>query len=189
MAAGASKQGEGGSPAADASNQQVQAVAVATKSKSGTGGVPNLQAAAEIQSAEASAPPQNREAGCRPILVELFSGCCSLSQAAQACGWEVVPIDWAGSEHKPRIHRVDMDLTASRAESVVFGLLAKPNVRHIHLGLPCGTGSRAREIPIRAEDLARGVPEVRPLRTDEEPLWVALTLSPGRRRGWHQPMR
>ena len=27
-----------------------------------------------------------------------------------------------------------------------------------------------QEIPIKAEDLARGVPEVRPLRTDEEPL-------------------
>ena len=114
--------------------------------------------------------PQLTKANNKPIMVELFAGSCVLSKVAQAAGWEVVPIDWAGSEHKPQMHRIEMDLTSSKAESVLFGMLARPNVRHIHIGLPCGTGSRAREIPIRAVDRERGVPEVRPLRTDEEPM-------------------
>lgn len=45
-----------------------------------------------------------------------------------------------------------------------------PNLAAVHLGLPCGTSSRARERPISSTLKAQGVPQPPPLRSAQYPL-------------------
>ena len=100
-------------------------VASANTSQKGTGEVMSIQAKADRQLELAKPALVLAAQSGQPILVDMFAGTCSLSKAAQAAGWEVVPVDWAGSEHKPLIHRIDMDLTTSKAEAALFQILAR----------------------------------------------------------------
>eukprot|EP00435_Cladocopium_sp_Y103_P066873 s464_g29.t1 len=52
----------------------------------------------------------------------------------------------------------------------MWDILRQPGVKAVHLGLPCGTSSRAREVPIPRELRKAGVPEPPPLRSAEFPL-------------------
>ena len=103
-----------------------------------------------------------------PIFLELFAGRASFSRAMIQSGFEVVSVD-----HKvghPFAPIVSLDLTTESGRQILQKLLHHPRLFAIHLGLPCGTASRAREKPIPEELRAKGVPSPPQLRSAEFPL-------------------
>ena len=83
-------------------------------------------------------------------------------------GFEVISVD-----HKvghPFAPIVSLDLTTDTGRQILFRLLQHPRLFAIHMGLPCGTASRAREKPIPQELQEQGVPSPPQLRSAENPL-------------------
>lgn len=83
-------------------------------------------------------------------------------------GFEVISVD-----HKvghPFAPIVSLDLTTESGKQILFRVLQHPRLMAIHMGLPCGTASRARERPIPQELRERGVPNPPQLRSAEHPL-------------------
>ena len=64
---------------------------------------------------------------------------------------------------------VSLDLTLDGAQDILWTILSAPNLVGVHLGLPCGTASRARDRPISKALRAQGVPSPPPLRSAEFP--------------------
>lgn len=67
---------------------------------------------------------------------------------------------------------VQLDLTTDSGVAILWDILRAPNLFAIHMGLPCGTSSRARERPIAKELREQGVPQPPPLRSALYPLGV-----------------
>ena len=83
-------------------------------------------------------------------------------------GFEVISVD-----HKvghPFAPIVSLDLTTDTGRQILLRLLQHPRLFAIHMGLPCGTASRAREKPIPQELQEQGVPSPPQLRSAENPL-------------------
>ena len=83
-------------------------------------------------------------------------------------GFEVISVD-----HKvghPFAPIVSLDLTTDTGRQILSRLLQHPRLFAIHMGLPCGTASRAREKPIPQELKEQGVPSPPQLRSAENPL-------------------
>ena len=60
-----------------------------------------------------------------------------------------------------------LDLTTTDHQKVLFECLCKANVGSLHIAPPCGTASRAREIPMNESS---AMPRPKPLRSAED-LW------------------
>ena len=78
-----------------------------------------------------------------PLIVEVFAGRGSLSRAFTQAGFSVLSIDHDGS--KAVVPMVTLDLTTSSGQAILWDILQSPNLLGIHLGLPCGTASLARQ--------------------------------------------
>ena len=78
-------------------------------------------------------------------------------------------VDWSGNRHQPTVPIVRADLTTLEGQSLVWKLITDEKVAYVHMGPPCGTFTRAREIPVAQWKLALGAPAPKPLRTTEEP--------------------
>jgi len=103
-----------------------------------------------------------------PLFVELFAGKGALSKAALQAGLRVVSIDHEVVQ--PFAPMVVLDLTTESGTRILWDVLRSPGLEAVHLGLPCGTSSRARERPIPAAMRNAGVPEPPPLRSAHHPL-------------------
>ena len=103
-----------------------------------------------------------------PLFVELFAGRGALSKAALQAGLRVVSIDHEVVQ--PFAPMVVLDLTTESGTRILWDVLRSPGLEAVHLGLPCGTSSRARERPILAAMRNAGVPEPPPLRSADRPL-------------------
>ena len=79
-------------------------------------------------------------------------------------------VDWKGNKHKPRVPTALYDLTEEPDQSAMGKELTDRRSFFVWFAPPCGTFSRAREIPVPKWLLAQGAPEVRPLRDKEYPL-------------------
>ena len=100
--------------------------------------------------------------------MEIFAGRGAFSKAAIQAGLRVVSVDHEVVQ--PFAPIVTLDLTTKSGVQILWAILDSPGLAAVHLGLPCGTSSRARELPLpRALRLA-GVPEPPPLRSAEHPL-------------------
>ena len=98
----------------------------------------------------------------QPRFIEVCCGSAGLSSAFIAAGVPALGIDWGGNQHKPKAPWIVLDLSTPNGLTSLLALLeANTAVQAVWLGLPCGTASRAREIP------GPGMP--RPLRTTSEP--------------------
>ena len=75
---------------------------------------------------------------------------------------------------------VPLDLSSQSGVKILWNILSSPGLVAIHLGLPCGTSSRARERPLPMALKLAGVPEPPPLRSEQYPLGLP-GLAP-----WHQ---
>ena len=98
----------------------------------------------------------------RPVFIELCSGCARLSFFCRAAGCHSVPIDHTRNTHKNLMPTIILDLSIQAQSQIVVDLLRSGNVALLHAGVPCGTCSRAREIPLR-----NGRPGPPPLRSQQ----------------------
>ena len=105
-----------------------------------------------------------------PLFVELFAGCARLSRFCQAAGFRVLPVDAPWNPHKPEHPVLVLDLTEPACQQQLLARLLEEAPFAVHVALPCGTGSRARERPISKKARLQGAPEPRPLRDAEHVL-------------------
>ena len=103
-----------------------------------------------------------------PLFVEIFAGRGSLSRAFSQAGFSVLSIDHDGS--KALVPMITLDLTTSSGQAILWDILQSRNLLGIHLGLPCGTASLARERPVPEALRAQGAPNPPPLRSAMFPL-------------------
>ena len=126
-----------------------------------------------------SLPPQGPSlaaapsSGQTPLLLEVCAGSAVLSKCAASSGWTVLPVDHAGCRFVPELPLLFLDLRNEDCARILDGAVPPGTKCWLHLGLPCGTCSRARERalptgngprPLRDPDNLLGLPG---LRTDE----------------------
>ena len=96
------------------------------------------------------------------LFVEIFSGTAGLTAAVRSFGIQGIGIDSAvNTSCKSPILR--LDLTTYHGQEILWNIIKRPTLCGVHLGPPCGTASKAREIRRK-----RG-PDPRPLRSPNHP--------------------
>ena len=104
-------------------------------------------------------------AGLRPFAVEVFCGSGRYTKALRSMGIDAWGIDWKGgrlSAETPAL--LHLNLTTDADTKTFKHLLRHPMLIYCHMAPPCGTCSRAREIPLRD-----GRPGPPPLRSELHP--------------------
>ena len=99
------------------------------------------------------------------LFVEVFAGCARLSAAFEASGMRSLAVDGPRNEHVPECRVWTLDLVQPLCQRLFLARLNHEPVSAIHFGLPCGTGSRARECKVAQHLVAAGAPTPRPLRS------------------------
>ncbi|CAE7805718.1 unnamed protein product [Symbiodinium sp. CCMP2592] len=112
-------------------------------------------------------PPLAVADSCNPLFVEIFAGCARLSKHCQALGFDVLAIDSPWNRHVPEHPLLVLDLTETTCQKQLLDRLLLHPPFAIHIALPCGTGSRARERPISKKARLAGAPEPVPLRDND----------------------
>jgi hypothetical protein len=100
--------------------------------------------------------------------VELFCGSARFSAAMEALGLSCLGVDYIRNASIPESFTVSLDLCLAENWNTIRSFAASGTVFFM-LEPPCGTASRAREIPISVHLREQGVPQPRPLRTEETP--------------------
>ena len=102
----------------------------------------------------------------KPRAIELCAGTAGLSAKLRLAGFDVCAIDTKRNRFKVKHAITDLDISTDDAVEILLDTLLQDDggVAYVHAGVPCGTASRAREIPIRGSGTAP-----RPLRTVLEP--------------------
>ena len=63
-------------------------------------------------------------------------------------GFSIFPVDHEFNTHKPAVATISLNLQDPKSQSLVERMLLQTKPAAIHLGLPCGTCSRARDRPL-----------------------------------------
>ena len=95
--------------------------------------------------------------------MELFSGSGQLSAAMKKRGFSIFPVDHEFNAHKTAVATISLNLQETKNQKLVESMLLQAKPAAIHLGLPCGTCSRARDKPLPAH-LKEQFPDPPPLR-------------------------
>ena len=82
------------------------------------------------------------------ICIECCCGSAKLSFSLKDLGFSVYPIDHSRNRHKPRCKVILLDLLNEYHLEIFWDLLDDPNVFYVHWAPPCGTASKARELPL-----------------------------------------
>ena len=98
----------------------------------------------------------------QPLFIELCAGSATLSSVVKARGFDVLPIDHEANRHKTKCKVFQMDLSEQHAIDTLVHITTHYPILAVHVGLPCGTCSKARGIPM--SDGSEGPP---PLRSQE----------------------
>ncbi len=106
----------------------------------------------EIRSHKAIIPQMDGDI----VFVELCAGSAVLSAMAQEKGLHIFPVDCSRNRHTTDAKVRVLDLTLDSSWDSLHNLAMNYKVATWHLGLPCGTCSRARGIPL--EDGSPGPP-------------------------------
>ena len=106
------------------------------------------------------------------LFVEVFAGCARLSSAFEASGVRSLAVDGPRNEHVPECCLWTLDLVQPICQRLFLARLDHEPVYAIHFGLPCGTGSRARERKVAPRLVAAGAPTPRPLRSADHVLGI-----------------
>ena len=83
-----------------------------------------------------------------PIFVEACAGSATLSFSIQRRGFEVYPIDHVRNRHQTQCRVLQLDLTLSSTWELLRRITDDYFCAGFHFGVPCGTCSRARGIPL-----------------------------------------
>ena len=84
----------------------------------------------------------------RPSAIEVCCGSAGLSASLRKAGIQVFPVDHRGNRHATKVKPVELDLTDVKDQETFKQLCHDVKPDYMHLGLPCGTCSRAREKPL-----------------------------------------
>ena len=108
----------------------------------------------------------------QPVFFEVFEGCCQLSLSMEHAGFRAVPVDSQRNTHTPRRQVLILDLNIEADRCTLIDLINSSHTTAVHVALPCGTGSRARERPIPRHLIRQGAPAPVPLRSAEHLLGI-----------------
>ena len=84
----------------------------------------------------------------QPTVFEICCGSAGLSSALRRLGFNVHAIDHSANKHTPKVRTLVLDVSDSQQLSLLESMLHFTRPCYVHLGLPCGTCSRAREKPM-----------------------------------------
>ena len=93
----------------------------------------------------AVSPPCNNNSF---YFVELFSGSGKLSAAMRKRGFKIFPIDHEFNNHRQAVSTIALNLQDEKSQEIVEDMLLTCKPAALHLGIPCGTCSRARDKPL-----------------------------------------
>ena len=93
----------------------------------------------------------------QPFAVEICCGQASLSRCLINAGFSVLAVDHV--LHDPQVPVILLDLTQATNQDILIDLLNSRPPNYIHLGMPCGTASRARERPVAQDKILQGGPQ------------------------------
>ena len=105
----------------------------------------------------------------RPFVLEIFAGTANFTKALRDLGLDAWGIDHSSARLQPLTPAIlDLDLTLPPAHAHLRRLLDHPRLCYVHFAPPCGTCSRAREIPLggscppplRTEQFPEGRPDL-----------------------------
>ena len=85
------------------------------------------------------------------ITFEICCGSAGLSDALRRLGFQIYPIDHAANRHAPKVKIFTLDVSNSQHVALLEKMMRHCKPCHVHMGLPCGTCSRAREKPMPAK--------------------------------------
>ena len=101
------------------------------------------------------------------IFIEFCAGSASLSAAMMRAGFHAMPVDFVGNKFTPKVKSIEIDLASQDGKQLATEMVDNVQPFSVHLGLPCGTCSRARELPVSSKLRAKGAPQPPPLRDGE----------------------
>ena len=105
-----------------------------------------------------------------PFLIELFCGTAGVCAQFRLRNGRSLGIDHHLKRTRLKSAAVQLDLTQPWVQEMLEREIRLGRVDCIHLGPPCGTASRARNIPIKRKLLRKGAPNPQPLRSSAHPL-------------------
>ena len=94
-------------------------------------------------------------------VIEMFAGCGRFTAEANSIGLHAVGIDWNHNKDKPEGKCINIDMSTQAGCDLFWQLVADVGAEFVLFAAPCGSSSRAREIP------RKGFPG--PLRSDDHP--------------------
>ena len=102
-------------------------------------------------------------------MIELFAGSAGISRAAWDMGFECLAVDYIRNQSISQVSLVNMDLTSVAMQQIVKDKLQPGLIAAVWLAPPCGTASRARDkrVPLRLQ--RQGVPDPKPLCSEQHP--------------------
>ena len=104
------------------------------------------------------------------FLLDIFCGTAGVAAAFKACGGDALGIDHIIDKRRVKGPVSKVDLTQQSGQDTILGWLRDGRVDAVMLAPPCGTASRAREIPIpHGKGLKR---QPMPLRSDKFPMGI-----------------
>ena len=102
----------------------------------------------EAQTFGPDSPPVSRPHGrARGMMLELCAGSAMLSRCFHEQGFTVMPVDHQQNRFHPLAKICNMSLTLDSSWKYLFWLVSTFTVLFCHAAPPCGTCSRARELP------------------------------------------
>ena len=105
-----------------------------------------------------------------PFLLELFCGTAGVCAQFRVKGGRALGVDHHLKRHKLKSAAVKLDLTQQWVQDLIEREVRLKRISVVHMGPPCGTASKARNIPIKRKLRQKGAPNPQPLRSSTYPL-------------------
>ena len=99
------------------------------------------------------------------LVIEACAGTATLSSVLKDVGFEVLPIDFGKQRNSSHLHIINLDLRKRHSWDFLAKIAMSRRMFHFHGAPPCGTASKAREIPMGEDH--HGPPQ---LRSEQYPL-------------------
>lgn len=104
------------------------------------------------------------------LALELCAGSAGITQALAQIGFVAQGVDHQRNRHNPKAACAKIDLASVEGQSLLNDFICVAAIFFTWMGPPCGTCSRAREIPLTQKQILAGAPQPCPLRSAEYPL-------------------
>ena len=110
----------------------------------------------------------------KPIVIEFCAGTAGFSAEIFKCKFQSLAVDCSRNRFKVKHAITTLDLLEEGSVVILFQLLESGLVFLVFAGVPCGTASRAREIPIKGnlKRVLKGKPP-QPFRSETFPFGLA----------------